>query len=89
MDIQRQRIYRGCRSPYSAQVLPQMQSPCCVPPMASPKRESEGGGCAYPSLAMVYAPDQPFAPIYTPEKALHRGTLFEGLDLPFAAGKRC
>ncbi len=40
------------------------------------------------SLAMSYVPYQRFEHLYTDEKALERGTLFEALDLPFIGGKR-
>ena len=37
-------------------------------------------------LAMVYAPEQPFEELYTPENALLRGTLFAALDKPLVKG---
>ena len=40
---------------------------------------------SYP-LAMVYSPIQEFHELYSPEKALERGTLFLELDLPFEGG---
>ena len=40
-------------------------------------------GARCQSLAMVYAPYQHFRSLYTPDKALCRGTLFMELDLPF------
>ena len=40
------------------------------------------------SLAMAYVPYQRFEKLYSEEKALARGTLFEELDLPFYGGKR-
>ena len=50
-----------------------------------------GGGwglCQYP-LAMAYAPCQAFHSVYDVETALHRGTLFAELDLPFEAAGGC
>ena len=41
---------------------------------------------SFPSLAMVYSPFQVFRDIYTPQKALSRGTLFLELDKPWKAG---
>ena len=38
------------------------------------------------SLAMVYAPLQAWRDVYDPGTALHRGTLFRELDMPFVAG---
>ena len=38
-----------------------------------------------PSLAMVYSPKQAFRGLYSPDMALSRGTLFEGLDKPLMA----
>jgi len=38
--------------------------------------------CSKHQLAMVYSPHQCFRMLYTPEKALMRGTLFEELDKP-------
>lgn len=46
-------------------------------------------GCRFPSLAMVYNAPQAWEKLYSPEKALQRGTAFVCLDLPFAGGKRC
>ncbi len=39
-------------------------------------------------LAMVYAPMQEFARLYTPDNALMRGTLFADLDKPLVKGDR-
>lgn len=50
-------------------------------------RDNSLGLVGYP-LAMVYSPCQSFNEIYGLEEALHRGTLFKQLDLPFEAGKR-
>lgn len=47
--------------------------------------DSLGGnvsGCATRQLAMVYSPYQCWRMLYSPEKALMRGTLFEELDKP-------
>ncbi len=47
--------------------------------------DSMGGaenGCATRQLAMVYSPYQCWRMLYSPEKALVRGTLFEELDKP-------
>ena len=41
-----------------------------------------GSGCASRQLAMVYSPHQCWRMLYSPEKALARGTLFEELDKP-------
>ena len=41
-----------------------------------------GSGCASRQLAMVYSPHQCWRMLYSPEKALMRGTLFEELDKP-------
>ena len=41
-----------------------------------------GSGCATRQLAMVYSPHQCWRMLYSPEKALMRGTLFEELDKP-------
>lgn len=40
------------------------------------------------SLAMAYVPYQRFEKLYSEEKALERGTLFEELDMPFYGGKK-
>ncbi|MBR2013043.1 MAG: spore coat associated protein CotJA [Clostridia bacterium] len=37
-------------------------------------------------LAMAYVHSQPWAHLYSAEEALHRGTLFAQLDLPFEGG---
>lgn len=39
------------------------------------------------SLAMVYAPEQPFAGLYEVEEGLTRGTIFRQLDKPFMRGR--
>ena len=47
--------------------------------------DSLGGpvsGCAARQLAMVYSPYQCWRMLYSPDKALERGTLFEELDKP-------
>ncbi|MDO4329840.1 MAG: spore coat associated protein CotJA [Lachnospiraceae bacterium] len=38
------------------------------------------------TLAMATVPLQPWEELYPPAKALARGTVFPGLDLPFFAG---
>lgn len=40
------------------------------------------GRCTFPH-AMVYTPMQTFDNIYDPESALHAGTIFHDLNLPF------
>lgn len=40
------------------------------------------------SLGMMYVPFQRFENLYSDEKALERGTLFEELDFPFYGAKR-
>ena len=40
------------------------------------------GSCSTAQLAMVYSPMQCFRMLYSPEKALMRGTMFEELDKP-------
>ena len=40
------------------------------------------GECSASQLAMVYSPMQCFRMLYSPEKALMRGTMFEELDKP-------
>ena len=40
------------------------------------------------ALAMVYAPIQQWRNAYDPHTALHRGTLFRELDMPFCGGKK-
>jgi hypothetical protein len=47
-----------------------------------------GFGLRSHPLAMVYSPLQEFHELYSPEKALERGTLFSELDLPFEGGKK-
>ena len=39
-------------------------------------------------LAMVYSPEQAFRSLYTPERALLRGTVFEELDKPLGEAER-
>jgi hypothetical protein len=39
-------------------------------------------------LGMTYAPMQKYRKLYSPEEALHRGTLFCELDLPFLGGNK-
>ena len=39
-------------------------------------------------LAMAYVPTQQWQDLYEAEEALHRGTLFRQLDLPFEGGAR-
>lgn len=58
--------------------------PQCPPPHpAHPPMEA---GAQY--LAMAYVHSQPWAQLYSEEEALHRGTLFQQLDLPFEGGVR-
>ena len=40
------------------------------------------------SLAMVYAPIQPWQSVYEPQIALSRGTLFRELDMPFYGDRK-
>ena len=40
-------------------------------------------GCPHMVLAMAYILSQVWADTYEPQMALHRGTLFPGLDKPF------
>ena len=40
----------------------------------------------YPTLAMVYIPNQEFRELYDAEIGLHRGTIFRELDKPFVGG---
>lgn len=40
-------------------------------------------------LAMAYVPWQNWRKIYEPEKAFHRGTIFEELDKPFLGRGGC
>lgn len=40
-------------------------------------------------LAMAYVPWQCWYETYKPAEALHRGTIFPELDLPFLAGGDC
>ena len=49
---------------------------------------SMGWGLHSHPLAMVYSPLQKFHELYSPEKALERGTLFSELDLPFEGGRK-
>ncbi len=44
--------------------------------------KKEWGLDGYP-LAMVYAPIQEFESLFDMQTALSKGTVFEGLDLPF------
>ncbi len=44
---------------------------------------------AYPSLAMVYVPQQVFRQIYDLSVGFSRGTIFRELDKPFTGGKKC
>lgn len=44
--------------------------------------ESNNGVTEFGQLAMVYAPYQNWRMLYSPDKALMRGTLFEELDKP-------
>lgn len=44
---------------------------------------NENGCCRYPSLAMVYAPEQKWKNLTEPAKALKEGTLFCALVKPF------
>ena len=37
-------------------------------------------------LAMAYVLSQPWAQLYPAEQGLHRGTIFQQLDLPFEGG---
>lgn len=67
-----------------------VESAALLPKPQPPKPD---GGCscdlsvvdALP-LGMTYVPMQVFRNLYTPEKALERGTLFCELDLPFRGG---
>lgn len=43
----------------------------------------------YPSLAMVYIPNQEFRELYDSETGLCRGTLFRELDKPFSVKGGC
>lgn len=49
--------------------------------------ENSLGLGGYP-LAMVYSPCQKFVELYSVHDALHHGTLFKELDLPFEGGMR-
>ena len=44
--------------------------------------QNNAGGCNL-TLAFATVPSQRFEKLYSIEKALSRGTLFEALDLPF------
>ena len=46
-----------------------------------------GWGLESHPLAMVFSPLQEFHELYSPEKALERGTMFSELDLPFEGYK--
>ena len=48
----------------------------------NPQLASPESGCSERQLAMVYSPHQCFRMLYSPERALERGTLFEELDKP-------
>ena len=63
------------------QVPSEESAPACALPPSEP--ENPGIAPKSPSLAMVYAPKQPFENLYDPSEALARGTLFAALDLPF------
>lgn len=50
-------------------------------------RNDGGWGLKSHPLAMVFSPLQEFHELYSPEKALERGTIFSELDLPFDGNK--
>ena len=55
------------------------------------ERETTWGLSGYP-VAMVYSVLQDFDELYDKDKALTRGTIFKGLDLPFlgaSSGSQC
>lgn len=54
----------------------------CKSGCGSASNVDEGSMLAAPQLAMVYSPSQHFRMLYSPEKAIVRGTLFEELDKP-------
>lgn len=43
----------------------------------------------YPSLAMVYIPNQEFRELYDADTGLSRGTIFRELDKPFVGRGGC
>ncbi len=58
------------------------------PAMPAPARECGCGTPTYPSLAMVYAPEQCFDDLYECSEAICHGTLFKALDKPFCGAGR-
>ena len=56
--------------------------PQCPPPHPAHPPIQQGNQF----LAMAYVHSQPWAQLYSVEEALHRGTLFAQLDLPFEGG---
>lgn len=67
----------------SDDILPVMCTSCELP------KQSVDSNCinGFP-LAMAYVPMQKFQKLYSPEKGLENGTLFEELNLPFCGGAR-
>ncbi len=56
--------------------------PQCPPPHPAQPPMDAGNQV----LAMAYVLSQPWASLYPADEALHRGTLFRQLDLPFEGG---
>jgi hypothetical protein len=69
---------RNQEEPYVGMPLPALGGKMREPMMMDPLAELP--------LAMAYVPWQSWCETYKPAQALHRGTIFPELDLPFLAG---
>ena len=69
--MEHRKFNRQCAVPYGMQTNTNHRNDIC----ALPKQ--------YPSLAIVYSPQQSFDGLFEPLEALCRGTLFSALDKPF------
>lgn len=72
---------RHHEEPYVGMPLPGLEGE-----MRAPMREPMRDPLAGLPLAMAYVPWQCWHETYKPAEALHRGTIFPELDLPFLAG---
>ena len=80
-NIETQRRRNDNDEPYVGMPLP--MSPCYKYP------HSVCDSVDVCPLAMAYVPFQRWCNTYEPAEALHRGTIFPELDLPFLGGGGC
>ncbi|MDD4122539.1 MAG: spore coat associated protein CotJA, partial [Eubacteriales bacterium] len=78
---------RGCdREPYVGMPIRGNRDYDCYQSHEPKCSESACDAVDVCPLGMAYVPMQRWGDTYAPEKALHRGTIFPDLDLPFLGG---